>query len=272
MNVVGDIAGQFTALTRLMDKMPKQKTIFVGDPNDRGWQSKEVIQYCIDNQDWITLLDSNHGDMFVDYIKRRSGLITLSEARYDSGVFEWNGGVATLSSYGYDVNKLDQDTLLADEILMSHIKFLESRPSHIFHTINDTVYLFTHAPLCPNIHRTFADFLRKGSLNDGDNGYTDFQNSYLWNRNEPSDFHRELPGTVSVFGHNSGKDLKLICEQYKDGIYIKGSDKLQELLDINKQQVYGICVDTSRDRKLCGLDLSKMEIYHENYPTEARMY
>ena len=50
---------------------------------------------------------------------------------------------------------------------------------------------------------------------------------------------------ISVFGHNSGFDLKLI--------------------DINLNEVYGIGVDTSRDSKLCCLDLNNLDIYYEGY-------
>jgi hypothetical protein len=231
MNVIGDIAGQYEALMRLVDKMPYQPFILLGDLNDRGWQSKEVIQWAIDNSDYVTTLD-----------------------------------------YGHNISRVSKDELLADVVLGKHIDWLADRPSHVLEEINGQKYLFSHAPLVTNPYRTFAQFLKKGSLFDGDNGYIDFNNSYLWNRVEPSGFHKELPNTISVFGHNSGTDLKLFCGQYLNGIYCKGEDKLRALLDLNKGEVYGICLDTSRDAKLTGLDLSTMTIYHEPYIIETKMY
>ncbi len=274
MNIIGDIAGEYVALIKLLEKMPKQRTLLLGDLNDRGWESKQVIQYAIDNdimrQGLILTLDSNHGDLFTDWFYQRTGM--KNDARYEDGIFEMNGGRATLSSYGHDINNTRKEVLLADKVLCAHVEFLATRPKFFTEEINGQKYFFSHAPMNPNTHRTLEQFLKKGHLNDGDNGYVDFQNSYMWNRNEPFDFHRELPNTIAVFGHNAGKDLKLICEQYKDGIYIKGTDYLRNLLDINKGEVYGMCIDTSRDKKLTGLDLNTMTIYHENYPTEAKMY
>jgi hypothetical protein len=270
MNVIGDIAGQYEALMRLVDKMPYQPFILLGDLNDRGWQSKEVIQWAIDNSEYVTTLDSNHGDLFTDWYYQKT--IEQHQPRYDDGVFEYNGGRATLSSYGHNISRVSKDELLADVVLGKHIDWLADRPSHVFEVINGQKYLFSHAPLTTNPHRTFAQFLKKGSLFDGDNGYIDFNHSYLWNRDEPYRFHPELPDTISVFGHNSGIDLKLICGQYESGIYCKGEDKLRALLDLNKGEVYGICLDTSRDAKLTGLDLSTMTIYHEPYIIEAKMY
>lgn len=266
MNVVGDIAGQFTALQRLMAKVPKQRTIFIGDPNDRGWESKQVIQYCIDNESWITLLDSNHGDMFVDWYKAKTDPMWVP--RYDKDIFAWNGGIATMTSYGYKLEACTIDDLLADKDLKAHIEFLASRPSHLFETINGQKYMFTHAPMTNNRHRRLDTFLRKGTGADDH----DTIGGYLWNRHEPEDFHPDTPDTISVFGHNAGTNLKVICEQYKDGVFIKGGDYLRQVLDKNKGQVYGICVDTSRDKKLCCLDLNNMDIATEYYPTEAKMY
>ena len=259
MNIIGDIAGQFEALRVLFDKIPKQKTILLGDPNDRGPNSKDVIQFCIDNQDMITLLDSNHADMFVDWYKSFTDPMWIP--RYDNRIFYFNGGGYTLRNYNLK-NYNDIDELQSNKVLKEHIEFLASRPSHIFETINGNNYLFTHAPLNPNPNRTFKQFLDRAD-NPRD---VDFNENYLWNRSEPKGFNKNLKGNViSVFGHNSGFDLKLICKQYRNGIYIKNSNQLKELIDINLNQIYGIGVDTSRDSKLCCLDLNNLNLYYEGY-------
>lgn len=269
MIVIGDIAGQKAALDALVAKLPKKPIILLGDLNDRGWESKSVIQWAMDNEDRVTTLDSNHGDMFVDWFRQKTNALYVP--RYDSDIFEANGGRATISSYDLDFRSTTNE-LLTNGDLNEHIYWLSTRPSHIVHEINTQKYLFSHAPMNPNTHRSFDQFLNKGEGFCGYPSDPDSENNFQWNRNEPFQFHRDLPDTISVFGHNSGKDLKLFCEQYKDGIYIKGTDLLQELVDKNKGEVYGICMDTSRGEKLTALDLSTMTIYHSNYLPEARMY
>lgn len=272
MIVIGDIAGQKNALDVLIAKLPKKPIILLGDLNDRGWESREVIQWAMDNEDYVTTLDSNHGDMFVDWYRSILPPSRDYKRRYELGIFESNGGRATLSSYDINPISIDLIALMDNETLKAHIDWLESRPSHIVHEINAQKYLFSHAPMNPNTHRSFDQFLNKGEGFCGYPSDPDSENNFQWNRNEPFQFHRDLPNTISVFGHNSGKDLKLFCEQYKDGIYVKGTDMLQHLVDKNKGEVYGICMDTSRGEKLTALDLETMTIYHSGYSTEARMY
>lgn len=279
MIVIGDIAGQHSALMKLIDKVPPLKPIvLLGDLNDRGWESKQVIAWAIANENRVTTLDSNHGDMFVDWFFQTMNGFTSSayQPRYDNEVFEYNGGRATLSSYGINISRCDADELLANKTLCDHVAWLRTRPSSLLAEIAGQKYFFSHAPMNPNTHRDLKQFLLRGKGYCVDYGYAgdqDSTNNFQWNRNEPFQFHRDLPDTISVFGHNSGKDLKLFCEQYKDGIYVKGTDYLQALVDKNKGEVYGICMDTSKDEKLTALDLDTMTIYHSNYaPKNAGMY
>lgn len=265
MNIIGDIAAQYEAVISLIDQMPKQKTIFLGDLNDRGWRSKEVIQFAIDNSDIIITLDSNHGDIFIDWFMQKTE--PKYAPRYHADIFEMNGGRPTMASYGHDIGKCFKDELLSDKDLCSHVEWLNHRPTHLLEVINGQSYIFSHAPLNPNPNRSFKQFLLKGA---GFVSYpfTNSENNYQWNRNEPSGFHKDLPNVISIFGHNSGKDLKLFCKQYDNGIYVKDSDKLQQLLDINSTEVYGICIDTSRSERICGLDLNNMNIYYAPYMKE----
>lgn len=271
MNIIGDIAGQYESFIKLIDKMPKQKTLLLGDLNDRGWDSNKVIQWAIDNDisngGSVITLDSNHGDMFVDYvfstIKKES-----YKPRYEYDIFlQHNGGNKTMSSYGFDISKnISSADILSNTMLLNHINWLSQRPSHYIETINNQKYFFSHAPVSPNTNFTLSQFLDKGNgFIETGTSYFDSEYSYQWNRYELDSFHKELPDTICIWGHNAGIDLRLICDQYINGIYIKGSEKLQALFDINKDKVYGICLDTSRDHKLCGLDLNKLEIYHERY-------
>lgn len=265
MIVIGDVAGQHDALMKLIDKVPPLKPIvLLGDLNDRGWESKQVIQWAKSNEDRVTTLDSNHGDLFIDWFFEK--IDPTYKPRYQHGIFEFNGGRATLSSYGINISRCDADEILANETLCQHIEWLDSRASHLLKEIQGTKYLFTHAPMNPNTHRSFEQFLMLGE------GFVswpedyDSANNFQWNRNEPFQFHRDLPETISVFGHNSGSDIKVFCDQYENGIYIKGSDYLKMVLDKNKNEVYGICMDTTKGEKVTALDLETNEIYHSAYP------
>lgn len=261
MYAIGDVAGQHDSLIKLVDKLPKKDKpiILLGDLNDRGWQSKQVIQWAIDNDvdngGLVTTLDSNHGDMFVDWYKRLT--IELGYIpRYKTGVFEYNGGRTTVSSYGHDLSlAFSRKDLLNDKIMKRHIEWLDSRPSFAKFSCGNDKYFLSHAPLNVNKHYDLLDFLDK----------EDLDNNFLWNRVEPYCFHKELPNTISVFGHNMQYNIKLICRQYPNGIYAKSQDMLKELVDINKNQIYGIGIDTSKVNKITAIDLESFDYFQESY-------
>ncbi len=95
MIIVGDIHGNFKTFMALLDKIPqeeKDKGIVVsGDLIDRGPRSRQVVQYCIDNDILVTI--GNHEEMMI----------------YSGGQSRWsmpwvqNGGDKTLRSYGTKV-------------------------------------------------------------------------------------------------------------------------------------------------------------------------
>lgn len=58
---VGDTAGRFGELFNLLSKFPKDlPVVLLGDLNDRGSQTKELIDFAIDNKDKVYSLQSNH--------------------------------------------------------------------------------------------------------------------------------------------------------------------------------------------------------------------
>jgi hypothetical protein len=178
INVIGDIAGEYDALMRLMDVLPKRKTILVGDLNDRGPDSRNVIEWAMNTPDVVTL-HSNHGDMFVDFVKQ---IVDPDyERRYDVEDFFRNGGIATLRSYGAELGQ--PLWKIAHKIPMEHINWLASRP--LIYDGDDIVC--SHAPLPPGIdlgRLQFADRATKEMI--------------VWNREEP-----EKRQQFQVFGHNS---------------------------------------------------------------------
>ena len=121
-NIIADIAGEMNALMRLVAIMPKaDKFILVGDLNDRGENSREVIKWAMETPNVITLL-SNHGDMMIDFC-RKTG-------KYEWGVWGDNGGNKTLRSYKGMIPK-------------AHVDWLASRPL----SFETEGLIITHAPI-----------------------------------------------------------------------------------------------------------------------------
>jgi hypothetical protein len=147
MNIIGDIAGRFDELMLLIDKMPKEEIILLGDLNDRGLKTKEVIQWAIDNK--IRCVKSNHGQMMIDAYN-----IWLATGNpHGSWEFNANGGIQTIQSYGG-----------FEFIPKEHIQYLVD--CEWFIETDDLI--LTHAP----IHPTFEFGMPLT---------TDF----LWNRENP---------------------------------------------------------------------------------------
>ncbi len=138
--VIGDVAGEFDALLRLIEKLPKDANlIFVGDLNDRGPKTKEVIDF-IRKGGYMALM-GNHEHMFIDYVESRHNCGAHKE-QYDSDCFMYNGGIPTLKSYlGADWQswRPSKDTAY----LLEDIAWLKERPLK-FETEN---VIITHAPI-----------------------------------------------------------------------------------------------------------------------------
>ncbi|MEM7206447.1 MAG: metallophosphoesterase [Pseudomonadota bacterium] len=94
---IGDIHGCAWELKELFKKLPLEDNstiVFLGDYIDRGRESKQVIDFIIAlarTYDVVTLT-GNHEAMFLDFIHSRSSP--------GAALFIYNGGGATLASYG----------------------------------------------------------------------------------------------------------------------------------------------------------------------------
>ncbi|MCK5629794.1 MAG: metallophosphoesterase [Nanoarchaeota archaeon] len=146
MNIISDIAGQYDALLSLIDKMPKDEILFLGDLIDRGPKSKEVVQYAIDNN--IKTLLGNHEHMMIDYFE--DNLI------YSKHIWVINGGDKTLESYGSD-----------SSLIKEHVEWLKKC---ILYYETDNVFI-SHAAWI-------------GSLEQALN-ISNLSNSIIWSREEP---------------------------------------------------------------------------------------
>lgn len=120
--VVGDIHGCLDELSRLLEALPLEdsdRLIFLGDYVDRGPDSKGVVSYLMEWQrkgkQEMIFLKGNHEDMFLAYL----GL----PGRYGD-MFLFNGGGATLSSYGISPKNGSPEKALS-LLPGSHLEFLK---------------------------------------------------------------------------------------------------------------------------------------------------
>jgi hypothetical protein len=185
VNIIADIAGQFDALMKLTKLMPDAPFVLLGDLNDRGPKSKDVISWAIQNAHSTTLA-SNHHDVLVDH------WLSIFDAdyrrRYPANLFFDIGGLATMNSYGAypGMNTFEAARLIPP----SHIHWLKSCPV-IIETEN---LLLSHAPL----HERFTlEELKRLPQEDYD--------SPSWNRTAPAKVDK-----FQIFGHNSHWGLSWI--------------------------------------------------------------
>jgi len=188
MWIIGDVAGEFNALGRLLSKLPGEdkEYVFVGDLNDRGPNTPEVIDF-IKSNGYVSLM-GNHEHMFIDYIMSRHNKNYSN--MYSTDDFLRNGGIATLKSY------LEEDWLgwrpsKKTAKVLEHIEWLKERPLK-FETDN---LIVTHAP----IKNGDIEQFNKTSVDDA-----------VWNRDhiKPND------KKFQIFGHNG--HLRLFSYQSND--------------------------------------------------------
>jgi hypothetical protein len=243
--VIGDIAGQYSALQNLLKKVPQKiPVIGVGDFNDRGPQSKEVYSWFMGNGYGI---QSNHGHMMVDCFE--------GGRFYDPGIWFWNGGDATIRSFTQDkriLSDLDQTMQLILENNKEKNQYIfescnhiaqSSIPNHVIEYekslpkfIETPDCIITHAPINPSIlWERFLDFGDHAS--DRKCG-----TCYMWNRGQTS--RRGGKGKLQIHGHTS----------YRNPTFEK-----------DKQGYYAICVDTSKARKLTAIHYPSLETFEAEY-------
>lgn len=154
---VGDIHGRADLLAKLCETIKKDiaalpegvsaELIFLGDYIDRGFHSREVIDYLlklsIPNTE-IVFLAGNHEDMMLDFMNDpANGQLWL-------GV----GGLAALASYGiYVSEESDLEELvgaasdLQDKLPVGHLQFLKN----LREDCSAGDYYFVHAGIRPGV-------------------------------------------------------------------------------------------------------------------------
>jgi serine/threonine protein phosphatase 1 len=169
--VIGDVHGEVGLLRKLIARLepqPSDRLIFLGDYVDRGEDSRAVIDYVLELREIFECicLKGNHEDMLLDYLEEDC-------ARYGPLVFLFNGGVATLESYGAtDAEDLRQ------KMPAEHLALLHA----LVERFEDEHYIYVHAGLAPEpaLEEHFASHLW-------------IRDSFIWSR--------KSFGKKVIFGH-----------------------------------------------------------------------
>lgn len=179
MNVIADIAGEFSTLIKLLKKMPKDRTLFLGDMIDRGNENRKVLNLVKKNKNFESLM-GNHEHMMINHV--------LKSKVYAPYVWIYNGGNRTLLEY-YKKDKLNTKGLNKDVEFLKTLSLYKE-----FKEKDGSKFFFSHAPL--------ADGL---DIEEASNIDTDFYSSLIWNRSPKI---KDIEGTTQIFGHNSHWGLK----------------------------------------------------------------
>lgn len=197
-NIISDIAGQYNTLIALLDIMPDDEPVSIGDMVDRGPDSKKVLDFFMQNGSAIL---GNHEHMMLDFGR--------GTRYYDHGTWAWNGGRATLNSFG---------NLIPER----YLNWLESLPYYL--EIDDC--LISHAFLDPSLSL-------KESCDMGSN-WSDSDFSIIWSRAEPI---RRDEWKMQIAGHNSHMGYKRFSDEKGEYAICLDASRSKVLTGINTKNL-----------------------------------
>ncbi|MBL7128637.1 MAG: serine/threonine protein phosphatase [Ignavibacteria bacterium] len=179
--VIGDIHGCYYTLLNLFERIKDEcsQVFTVGDLIDRGHYSKEVVQFCIDNN--IMSVRGNHEDMLINAIGN-SGNIS-AKRQQDIDLYFYNGGDKTQKSYINSRYKKDFDILKRELQSNGHLKWIKSLPLKY----ESKVLVISHA----------------GIIECGD------EHTILWNRDIPTRLNK-----LQIFGHTHLDEVDYVEEYF----------------------------------------------------------
>ena len=127
ISVTGDIHGCYFTLKSLFDKI-KSKTdehYSVGDLIDRGLYSREVVQFCYENN--IKPIKGNHEDMMLNAISDPE-FKGFSNSYSNLEIWYANGGSMTQNSYIYSKNRKKFNLFCEEFTNTHHFNYIKSFP------------------------------------------------------------------------------------------------------------------------------------------------
>jgi len=266
LNIIGDIGGLEQARKDLIKKMPKARNVYLGDPNDRGLETKQVIESIMKDKESI-LIHSNHAHIMIETYNHSK--YPFEKPRYyQKDLWFHNGGQATLFSYDKDWDKkikyqkiqvgdsdyyyLFEEAELHHLIDSSHIEFLEKSPMFL----ETNRFVLTHAPIIHN--RTIEE-----SCNLGPGFFSKIEqisdSSVLWNRFPPKRENKFFK-KINIFGHNTYSSVKIFSTKYPNGISVDEKNFNEVYLDQSiYSKVFAISLDTKK--YLSGLNTETMTLF-----------
>ena len=219
MIIIGDIHGNFDTFMALLAKIPQEEKdkgiVISGDLEDRGLKSRQVIEYCMENEDKFQVVRGNHEEMMVNWNK------SFNMGDYGD-VWLWNGGLETLKEYGCDpTKKPDYDKVIFEK----HVDWMRSLP--YFREYPDVKnedgkhLLVTHSS---------ASKVWKWNNEHRKQLWNHFTYNLLWER---PDIIHDIPNIYNVFGHtplSQGPKIKKTYANIDTGcFYMKEPGKFGKL-------------------------------------------
>jgi len=182
-NVIADVAGQYKALVKLVDKMPDGEIISLGDMVDRGPDSQKVLDFFMESGRRAVL--GNHEHMMLDYL--RQGKF------YDRRLWIYNGGSETLKSFDPSFERSPSEV-----VPQKYLEWIDGLPKFI--EIDNC--LLSHSFLRGYMS---SDEALKHCCEFGETVYDKDETTIVWNRQEPV---RRDKWRLQVCGHNSQFGLR----------------------------------------------------------------
>jgi serine/threonine protein phosphatase 1 len=186
LNIIGDVAGNYKTLIRLLGSMPAaDKTILLGDLVDRGPNSRKVVQFVKNDPEKVIALMGNHEHMLCDFV------IDGVKAGGPYCREDWlvNGGGATIRSYLPNASTLRREVTMPAirDAMLRDAEFLSGLPILYVSPGERENLIVTHAPLTKHPDELITS--------------EELDINVIWNRGKPIHY----PGWFQVHGHNSTK-------------------------------------------------------------------
>ena len=219
--VIGDIHGCYYTLLNLFERIKDDcsQVFTVGDLIDRGHYSKDVVQFCIDNN--IMPVRGNHEDMLINAIGNSWG--NSAKREQDIDLYFHNGGNITQKSYINSKYKKDFDDFEKELRSNGHLKWIKSLPLKY----ESKVLEISHA----------------GIVEGGD------EQTILWNRDSPTRLNK-----LQIFGHTSIEEVDYIEDYFVniDTACIYGNKLSALILEKSTAKIIDIVEEelNSRDKVL----------------------
>ncbi|KQW47214.1 MULTISPECIES: metallophosphoesterase [unclassified Ensifer] len=152
---IGDIHGRADLLERLLEyiyvHLPRSRIVFLGDIIDRGPDSRQamnLVEHELRRQPTSVLIQGNHEELLLRFLDNGPA--------YSRG-WRYNGGDATVASYGLQGYEYEDDEgygHFTDELAT---RFIEEHPTHVailrkaLPCLQTEDHFFVHAGIVPGV-------------------------------------------------------------------------------------------------------------------------